>query len=136
MPLYGKTYRAVVVHSSKQDQRRHKRLEREIQAASTTLATTVRAAAKPEYFCRADAEAAAKQLRALQSAYHRVEVMVEEHPSMGPDGRAQSAPRDQSAAVWPAGHTARAGEGHCPQAARGGLFCAADECPDGRGDDA
>jgi hypothetical protein len=26
--LYGKTYRAVVVHSSSQDQRRHKRLVR------------------------------------------------------------------------------------------------------------
>jgi transposase len=31
--LYGKTYRAVVVHSSSQDQRRHKRLEREVQAS-------------------------------------------------------------------------------------------------------
>jgi hypothetical protein len=30
--LYGKTYRAVVVHSSSQDQRRHRRLERELQA--------------------------------------------------------------------------------------------------------
>src|SRR5262245_37839040 len=59
--LYGKTYRAVVVHSSHHDQRRQKRLEREIQAASTTLATTVHAAAKQEYFCRADAEAAAEQ---------------------------------------------------------------------------
>jgi transposase len=82
--LYGKTYRAVVVHSSKQDQRRHKRLEREIQGASTTLATTVHAAAKQEYFCRADAEAAAEQLRALQNAYHRVEVIVEERPQYGP----------------------------------------------------
>ena len=66
--LYGKTYRAVIVHSSNQDQRRQKRLECEVQASSTTLATTVRAAAKQEYFCRADAEAAAEQLRALPSA--------------------------------------------------------------------
>jgi hypothetical protein len=66
--LYGKTSRAVVVHSSQHDQRRHKRLERERQAASTPLATTVHAAAKQEDCCRADAEAAAEQLRALQSA--------------------------------------------------------------------
>ena len=66
--LYGTTYRAVIVHSSNQDQRRQKRLECEVQASSTTLATTVRAAAKQEYFCRADAEAAAEQLRALPSA--------------------------------------------------------------------
>src|SRR3989442_4179573 len=39
--LYGKPYRAVVVHSSSQEQRRHKRLVRELQASSTTLAATV-----------------------------------------------------------------------------------------------
>ena len=66
--LYGTTSRAVVVHSSSQDQRRHKRLEREVQEASSTLGATVRAAAKQESCCRADAEAAAEQLRALQSA--------------------------------------------------------------------
>src|SRR5215831_3544367 len=62
--LYGKASRAVVVHSSNHDQRRQQRLEREVQAASITLATTVCAAAQQEYFCRADAEAAAEQLRA------------------------------------------------------------------------
>src|SRR4029434_3713292 len=91
--LYGKTYRAVVVYSSHQDQRRQKRVEREVQASSTTLATTVRAAAKQEYFCRADAEAAAEQLRALQSAYHRVEVVLEERPQYGPGRPSQKQPR-------------------------------------------
>jgi hypothetical protein len=135
--LYGKTYRAVVVHSSHHDRRRQKRLEREVQASSTTLAATVRAAAKQEYFCRADAEAAAEQLRALQSAYHRVEVVIEERPQYGP-GRLspKPPPRAQSAAVWPAGDAPRAGGGRCPQAARGGLFCALDECAHGRGDGA
>ena len=46
--LYGKTYRAVVVPSSSQDQRRHKRLERERQASSTTWEATVREAARQE----------------------------------------------------------------------------------------
>jgi transposase len=93
VPLYGQPYRAVVVHSSNQDPRRQKRLEREMQASSTTLATTVRAAAKQEYFCRADAEAAAEQLRALQSAYHRVEVVVEERPQYGPGRPRPKRPR-------------------------------------------
>jgi hypothetical protein len=53
---------------------------------------------------------------------------------MGPDGRAQSPPGDQSPAVGPADHPARAGGGHRPQAASSGLFCAADACPDGRGE--
>lgn len=91
--LYGKTYRAVVVHSSNHDQRRQKRLEREVQASSTTLATTVRAAAKQEYFCRADAEATAEQLRALPSAYHRVEVVVEERPQYGSGRPSHKHPR-------------------------------------------
>jgi len=91
--LYGKTYRAVVVRSSSQDQRRQKRLEREVQASSTTLGTTVREAAQQEYFCRADAEAAAEQLRALQSAYHRVAVVVEERPQYGPGRPSQKHPR-------------------------------------------
>src|SRR5215831_19325473 len=91
--LYGKTYRAVVVHSNSQDQRRQQRVEREVQEASTTLGTTVRAATKQEYFWRADAEAAAEQLRALQSAYHRVEVVIEERPQYGPGRPSQKQPR-------------------------------------------
>jgi transposase len=91
--LYGKPYRAVVVHSSSQDQRRQKRLGRELQASSTTLETTVREAARQEYACLADAEAAAAKVRALQSAYHRVEAMVEERPKYGPGRPSHKQPR-------------------------------------------
>jgi transposase len=91
--LYGKTYRAVVVHSSSQDQRRQKHLARELQASAATLEGLVRAAAQQEYFCSADAEAAAAKLRALQSAYHRVEVVVEEHPRYGPGRPSLKQPR-------------------------------------------
>jgi transposase len=91
--LYGKTYRAVVVHSSSQDQRRQQHLEREIRAASATLAATVHAAARQEYFCQADAEAAAAKLRALQSAYHWVEVEVKERPTYGPGRPSSKQPR-------------------------------------------
>jgi transposase len=91
--LYGKAYRAVVVHSSSQDQRRQKHLAREIQASCTTLAATVREATQQEYFCHADAEAAAAKLRAQHSAYHEVEVMVEERPKYGPGRPSQKQPR-------------------------------------------
>jgi transposase len=90
---YGKPYRAVVVPSSHPEQRRHKRLEREVPASSTTLAATVRAAAQQEYVCHADAEAAAAQLRALPSAYHRVEVVIEERPQYGPGRPSPKHPR-------------------------------------------
>src|SRR5262252_7976633 len=91
--LYGKTYRAMVVHSSSQDQQRQKRLERELQASCATLEATVREAARQEYFCRADAEAAAIKLRALQSAYHGVTVDVEEHHKYGPGRPSAKQPR-------------------------------------------
>ena len=91
--LYGKPYRAVVVHSSSQDQRRQQHLAREIQASYATLEATVRAAARQEYCCHADAEAAAAKLRALQSAYHGVEVAVQERPKYGPGRPSSTRPR-------------------------------------------
>jgi transposase len=91
--LYGKAYRAVVVHSSSQDQRRQKALARELQASAATLEALVREAAQQGYFCHADAEAAAAKVRALQSAYHQVEVAVEERPKYGPGRPSQKQPR-------------------------------------------
>jgi transposase len=91
--LYGKTYRAVVVHSSSQDQRRQQHLERESQASSATLEAIAREAARQEYFCHADAEAAAAKLRALPSAYHWVEVEVQERPKYGPGRPSSTQPR-------------------------------------------
>jgi transposase len=91
--LYGKAYRAVVVHSSSQDQRRQKHLAQELQASYATLEAIVREAAQQQYWCRADAEAAAAKLQTPPSAYHRVEVRVEEHPRYGPGRPSQKQPR-------------------------------------------
>ena len=81
----------MVVHSSRQEQRRQQRLAREIQASAATLEATVREAARQEYCCHADAAAAAAKLRALQSAYHGVTGDGEEPPTYGP-GRPSSKP--------------------------------------------
>jgi transposase len=91
--LNGKAYRAVVVHSSTQEPRRQKHLARALQEAYATLEATVHEAAKPEYCCRADAEAAAGQLRALPSAYDQIEVVVEERPRYGPGRPRRQQPR-------------------------------------------
>jgi transposase len=95
--LYGKPYRAVVVHSSAHDKRRQKRLDRELQTSYTTLQAAVRAAGKQEYFCRADAEAAAEKLRARQTDYHRVDVSVEERPQYGKGRPSPRKPREVKA---------------------------------------
>jgi transposase len=81
--LYGTPYRAVGIHSSAQDKRRQQRLAREIQASYSTRQTATRPGEQQEYFCRADAEAAAAQLRAVHAAYHVVDVIVTERPVYG-----------------------------------------------------
>jgi transposase len=91
--LYGHAYRAVVVHSSSQDQRRLQHVEREIRASYATLEASVHAVARQEYFCQADAEAAAAKLRALPSAYHWVDVAVQERPRYGPGRPSSTQPR-------------------------------------------
>ena len=73
----------MVIHSSAQDKRRQQRLAREIQASYSTLQTAIRPGEQQEYFCRADAEAAAATLRAVPATYHRVDVTVEERPVYG-----------------------------------------------------
>jgi transposase len=98
--LYGKAYRAVVVHSSSQDQRRQKRLDRELQESYATLEAAGRDLAKQTYFCRADAEAAAQKLRALPSVYHQVDVVVEECPQYGLGRPSRHKPRPLKAMYY------------------------------------
>ena len=81
--LYGTAYRAVVGHSSTQDKRRQQRLERDIQASESTARTAARHAEQQEYFCRADADTAAAKLRAMHTAYHLIDVAIEERPLYG-----------------------------------------------------
>jgi len=78
--LYDKRYRAVVVHSSAHDQRRLKRLQRELSASQHELGKQVKSLQKQTFFCLADAEAAAAKARAERTAYHTLEVCVEQRP--------------------------------------------------------
>jgi len=89
----GKAYRAVVVHSSAHDRRRLKRLEREIEASRTEIVQVAKEAEKQTFFCRPDAEAAAAQGRTLSTAYHLLEVWVEECPRFSPGRPKKGTPR-------------------------------------------
>jgi transposase len=95
--LYGTAYRAVVVHSSAQDKRRQQRLARGLQASYSTMQTTVRTAEQQEYFCRADADAAAAQLRTVHPPYHLVDVTVEARPVYGRGRPSSHKPRPVTA---------------------------------------
>lgn len=89
----GKTYRAVVVHSSAHDRRRLKRLERELEASRTEIVRLAKEAEKQTFFCRADAEAAAAQGQTRSTAYHLLEVSVEERPRFAPGRPKKGTPR-------------------------------------------
>ena len=91
--LYDKPYRAIVVHSSAHDKRRHKRLEREL-AASLKEANTLSAVlTKKRFFCRADAEQAAKDLLAKATRFHQLDIEVIECPRYARGRPAQGARR-------------------------------------------
>ena len=91
--LYGQPYRAVVLDSSAQYKRRQQRLAREIQASYRTIQAAAHTAEQQVYFCRADAEAAAGQLRAMHAVYHQVDVSVEEQPLYGRGLPSRAKPR-------------------------------------------
>jgi transposase len=81
--LYGKDYRAAVVHSSAHDQRRLKRLERALSASRSDIERVAKSAAKKTFFCRADAEAGAAEVQAQTTAFHQLNVRVDERPRYG-----------------------------------------------------
>ena len=81
--LYDKQYRAIVVHSSAHDKRRQKRLERELVASLKEAKAMTAVLKKKRFFCRPDAEEAARELKAQTTLYHRLEVEVVECPRYG-----------------------------------------------------
>ena len=78
--LYGKAYRAIVVHSSAHDKRRLKRVERELAEERKRLEALVADAVKVDYFCEADARAACRRLEQEAGKLYRLNTEVVERP--------------------------------------------------------
>jgi len=57
-----RTYRAIVVHSSAHDKRRHKRIDRRLKKEHKELTKICKKAMTTAYFCQADAQVAAQKL--------------------------------------------------------------------------
>ncbi len=91
--LYGQTYRAVVVHSTAHDKRRLKRIEREIRQSESALRKLLAEQTKPEYFCLADAQAAASRLQQCGTELHRIDTSVTEKPRYSRGRPQKNAPR-------------------------------------------
>jgi transposase len=81
--LYDEIYRAVVIHSSAHDKRRQKRIERILAEEKKTITEKCNKVVKLEYFCREDAEAAAKMLSKEVCKYYEISTRVEENPVYG-----------------------------------------------------
>ena len=75
--LYGTGYRAIVVHSSAHDKRRHKRIDRLLLQKRKQLENTCKKINAGSFFCRADAQAAADKLgKAATGSYHRLQCKI------------------------------------------------------------
>jgi transposase len=73
--LYNKKYRALVVYSSSHDKRRQKKLEKTIGHSAQAL-TAQLAQLPAQFFCEADAQAAAKKMDALSGKHHKVKTSI------------------------------------------------------------
>ncbi|MBU0580033.1 MAG: IS1634 family transposase [Candidatus Margulisbacteria bacterium] len=84
LELYGKKYRAVVVHSSSHDKRRQKKLDKELEKSYQELKDFLKEEEKKEYFCLKDAEAASKRLMKFKTKYHKLNFSIETIPKYLP----------------------------------------------------
>lgn len=60
--LYGTLFRAIVIHSSAHDKRRHKKIDRVVNKNKKTLAQQIQKILAQPYYCEADARAAVEKL--------------------------------------------------------------------------
>ncbi len=92
--LYGKTYRAIVVHSSAHDKRRHKRIDRLLKKDRDQFEKICKETTATAFFCRADAQAAAEKLtRSANTSYHQITLDIEKVPKFARGRPAKDQPR-------------------------------------------
>jgi transposase len=77
--LYDETYRAIVVHSSAHDKRRHKRIDRLLGQRRKDLETDCKKINSGPFYCQADAEAATEKIKkAASNSYHKLQYKIRE----------------------------------------------------------
>jgi len=80
----GRSYRAIVFHSSAYDKRRNKRIDRILKGSKTELDKKIKETILQPFKCRPDAEAAAKALtRSNGKSLHQIRVDITEVPKYG-----------------------------------------------------
>ena len=95
LDLHDIAHRAIVVHSSAHDKRRHKRIDRLLAKKQTELENACKKAAEKSFFCASDAQQAAETLCATadKSGYHSIETTIAEVARYKPGRPANGQPR-------------------------------------------
>ncbi len=92
--LYDQPYRAIVIHSSAHDKRRHKRIDRLLAKKRKDLDILCKKIRSESYFCRADAEAAEDKLHAAAAgSYHKLDCTIEKVAKFSRGRPAKGQPR-------------------------------------------
>jgi transposase len=82
--LYGKAYRAIVVHSSAHDKRCHKRIDRLLKQDRKQLEDHCKQATGTTYYCQKDAKVAGdKLISKSNNGYHQLQIDIKEVPKYG-----------------------------------------------------
>jgi transposase len=81
--LYGTNYRAVVVHSSFNDKRKQKSIEKNLIISHKELEELLKVESKKEYYCESDAQVQLERLKKTKSEYYRLELSIEERAKYG-----------------------------------------------------
>jgi transposase len=98
--LYGKSYRAIVIHSSAHDKRRQKRLDKELSQTRQNLTDTLAPSLKTAFFCPADAEAECQRLLFLPMPCHTLETRIEEEITYAKGRPSKTGERKVAARRW------------------------------------
>lgn len=81
--LYGKEYRGIVIHSSVNDKRRKRRIEKELEKLEKEIKKEIEKAGEIRYYCYADAEEASKRLKEKENKYYKIETEIREEEKYG-----------------------------------------------------
>ena len=98
--LYGRSFRAIVIHSSAHDKRRQKRIDKELAQARQKLTDILALSLKTAFFCLADAEAELKRLHSLPMPCHSLASRIEEEVKYAPGRPPKKGPRIVAERRW------------------------------------
>jgi len=90
--LYGDDFRAIVIHSSAHDKRRHKRIDRAVEKERKALNKSCKEINAQSFHCLADAQAAADRL-VKNGVYHTIRIDIAEVAKYAPGRPAKDRPK-------------------------------------------